>query len=125
MLPFFLYFVAAMLTGFHVYTLLTLAVFGVPFNLLHLISLLGSFCLLIAAYVSLFKPGAAAKIALLACLPIWCFYAPATAALIPARFHRQASVLSSPLSDKTLEAALCLALRTNPKPHSTRGADYA
>jgi len=74
MLPFFLYFVAALLTGFHVYTLLTLAVFGAQFNLLHLVALLGSFCLLIAAYVSLFKPRAAAQIALLACLLIWCFY---------------------------------------------------
>jgi hypothetical protein len=107
MLPFLLYFVAAVLTGFHVYTLLTLAVYGVPFNLLHLISLLGSLCLVIAAFVSLFRPGAAAKIALLACLLIWCFYAPATAALIRAGFHRQTSVLVTPGPSRNLQAAFC------------------
>jgi len=123
MLPFFLYFVAALLTGFHVYTLLTLAVFGAQFNLLHLVALLGSFCLLIAAYVSLFKPRAAAQIALLACLLIWCFYAPATATLIRAKFHRHtSSQLASP-GAATLESALYSAPRTHPKPHSTCGAD--
>lgn len=88
MLPFCLYFVAAIITGFQVYSLLTLAVYGVPFNLLHLASLLGSLCLLVAAYVSLFRPHAAAKLALLACLGMWCFYGPATANLIRTKLHK-------------------------------------
>jgi hypothetical protein len=79
MIPFFLYFVAGLVTGFHVYTLLALAVLGVPINPLEFVSLLGSLCLLIAAYVSLFKPDAAAKLALIAALAMWSFYGPAIA----------------------------------------------
>ncbi|MFZ0770071.1 MAG: hypothetical protein WAN08_01500, partial [Candidatus Sulfotelmatobacter sp.] len=78
MLPFCLYFVAGIVTGFHVYTL-ALAMYGARLNPLELVSLLGSLCLLIAAYVSLSKPNAAAKIALLASLMSWCFYGPAIA----------------------------------------------
>lgn len=44
MLPFSLYFAASVITGFHVYTLLALAVYGAPPNPLELVSLLGSLC---------------------------------------------------------------------------------
>jgi len=93
MLPFCLYFVASVITGFHVYTLLALAVYGAPSNSLELVSLLGSLCLLIAAYVSLFKPYTAARLALIACLAIWCFYGPAIAKSIRPKLGGQSSVL--------------------------------
>ncbi len=79
MIPFILYFVAGTVTGFHVYTLLSLAVLGGPLHPFELVSLAGSLCLLIAAYLSLFKPHAAARLALIASLAIWCFYGPAIA----------------------------------------------
>ena len=88
MLPFALYFVTAVLTGFHAYALLSFVAYGVPLNPLELISFLGSFCLLIAAYVSLFRPRAAARVALIACLAMWCFYAPAIANLVRTKFAR-------------------------------------
>ena len=97
MVPFLLYFVTGVITGFHVYTLLALTVYGVPFNPLEFVALLGSLCLLIAAYVSVFKPYAAARLALLACLALWCFYGPAIAKSIRTKhdkprsaFHGQA-----------------------------------
>ncbi|MFZ0299991.1 MAG: hypothetical protein WAM13_16685 [Candidatus Sulfotelmatobacter sp.] len=93
MLPFCLYFVAGIVTGFHVYTL-ALAMYGARLNPLELVSLLGSLCLLIAAYVSLFKPNAAAKIALLASLMIWCFYGPAIAKSVRTKFDKQSSAFS-------------------------------
>jgi hypothetical protein len=77
LIPFFLYLVAGAVTGFHVYFLLVLAAFGAPANPLELVSLVGSLCLIVAAYLSLFKPHAAARLALLAALAIWCFYGPA------------------------------------------------
>ena len=92
MLPFVLYFVTAVVTSFHVYTLLSFAMYGVPVNLLELLSLLGSFCLLIAAYVSLFRPHAAARLALLACLVMWSFYAPAIAKIVRTRWAKPAAV---------------------------------
>lgn len=92
MLPFCLYFVAGLVTGYHVYTLLALTVYGAPFNPLELLSLLGSFCLVIAAYLSLFKPYAAARLALLASLVIWGFYGPAIAKSIRTKFDRQNAV---------------------------------
>lgn len=49
---------------------------------LELVSLTGSLGLLLAAYLSLFKPHAAAKLALIASLAIWCFYGPAIARAI-------------------------------------------
>jgi len=91
MFPFCLYFCTGVITGFHVYTLVALAVYGAPFNPLELLSLLGSLCLLIAAYVSLFKPYAAARLALIACLAIWCFYGPAVAKTIRTKFDKQSS----------------------------------
>ena len=95
MLPFFLYFVASLITGFHVCMLLALSAHGAPSNPLELVSLLGSLCLLIAAYVSLFKPKAAARLALIACLTIWCFYGPAIAKSVRRKVARQSSVLPS------------------------------
>ncbi len=92
MLPFCLYFATGVITGLHVYTLLALAVYGVPFNPLELVSFLGSLCLLIAAFVSLFKPHAAARLALLASLAIWCFYGPAIAKSIRTKLDKQSSV---------------------------------
>ena len=101
MLPFCLYFVAGVVTGYHVYTLLALTVYGAPFNPLELISLLGSLCLVIAAYLSLYKPYAAARLALLASLVIWGFYGPAIAKSIRTKFDKQnaaphAQVLMTP-----------------------------
>jgi hypothetical protein len=93
MLPFCLYFVAGIATGFHVYTL-ALAIYGATLNPLEFVSLLGSLCLLIAAYVSLSKPNAAAKIALLASLMIWCFYGPAIAKSVRTRLRKQSSAFS-------------------------------
>lgn len=92
MLPFVIYFVTGVITGFHVYTLLALTVYGVPFNPLELLSLLGSLGLLIAAYVSLYKPRAAARIALLAALAIWSLYGPAIARSLRTRFDKQSPV---------------------------------
>jgi hypothetical protein len=92
MLPFCLYFAAGAITGFHVYTLLVVVVYGAPFNPLELVALLGSLCLLLAAYVSLFKPYAAARLALLASLAIWCFYGPAIARSIRTKVDKQSSV---------------------------------
>ena len=88
MLPFVLYFVTGVVTGFHLYTLLSFAVYGAPVNWLELVALLGSFCLLIAAFVSLFRPAGAARLALVACLLMWCFYAPAIAKTVRARFAK-------------------------------------
>jgi len=79
MIPFLLYLAAGVVTGFHVYTLLMLAVLGAPVNPLELVSLLGSLGLLVAAYWSVFNPHAAARLALVAALAMWCFYGPALA----------------------------------------------
>lgn len=92
MLPFVLYFVTAIFTGYHLYVLMSLVVYGVPVNPLELLAFLGSLVLLIAAYVSLFRPRAAARIALIACLALWCFYAPAIANYVRARMHKSASM---------------------------------
>jgi hypothetical protein len=94
MLPFFVYFVAGVVTGFHVYSLLALTVLGVPTYPLEFVSLLGSLCLILAAYLSLFKPHAAARLAQLASLAIWMFYGPATVGAIEARMHKEKSELS-------------------------------
>ncbi len=84
------------MTGFHVYTLLALTVLGTPFNPLELVSLLGSLGLMLAAYVSLFKPHAAARLALIASLAIWCFYGPAIAKTIRTRFDKQNAGMHGP-----------------------------
>jgi hypothetical protein len=95
MLPFILYLITAVVTGFHLYSLLSLAVYGVPFNLFELVCLLGSFCLMIAAYVSLFKPHAAARVALIACLLMWSFYGPALAKIVRNSFGKPATLSHS------------------------------
>ena len=95
MLPFVLYFVAGAVTGYHVYTLLLLVLYGGSINVLELVSLLGSLCLLIAAYVSLIRPLAAARLALIACLAVWCFYGPAIANLVRLRITKHAGVSRS------------------------------
>lgn len=82
MLPFLLYLVTGLVTGFHIWTLLSLALYGVPVDPLELVALLGSFCLLIAAYLSLYRPYIAARLALLASLAVWSFYGPAIATLV-------------------------------------------
>jgi len=92
MLAFAIYFVAATITGYHLYTLLSFALYGAPFNLLELLALLGSFCLLIAAYVSLFRPHAGARVALIACLVMCSFYGPAIAKIVGTRFAKPAAV---------------------------------
>lgn len=104
MLPFTLYVVTGVVTGLHVYTLM-FAGFGMPFNPLELISLLGSLCLLIAAYLSLFKPAAAARLALVAALAMWCFYGPAIANRVRAHLRRPAAMSQYmlPLSDRAPE----------------------
>ena len=93
MLPFVLYFATGAVTGFQVYTLLLLSLYGVAVNPLELVALLGSFCLLIAACISLFRPQAAARLALVAALAIWCFYGPAIAKVVRTRLERR-SVLT-------------------------------
>src|SRR6202158_857818 len=92
MLPFILYFITAVLTGFHLNALLSFTLYGAPFNLLELVAMFGSFCLLIAAYVSLFKPDAAGRLALIACLAMWCFYGPAIAKIVRTRLGKPAAV---------------------------------
>src|SRR5579863_10783135 len=92
MLPFCLYFIVALLTGFHVYSLLALTLYGVPFNPLELVSLLGSLGLLIAAGISLFKPTAAAKVALIASLLVWSFYGPTITRVVRNKLNHPAVI---------------------------------
>jgi hypothetical protein len=96
MLPFCLYFVAGVATGFHVFILLALTVYGAPFNSLELVCLLGSVGLLIAAFISLFKPFAAARIAFIACLMTWSFYGPAIAKVVRTKFDKHSAVSANP-----------------------------
>jgi hypothetical protein len=93
MLPFIIYFVTAIITAVHLLTLLSLAAYGVTISPFELLALLGSFLILIAAYISLFRPYAAARIALLAALIMWSFYGPAIATYIHERLAKR-SVLS-------------------------------
>jgi hypothetical protein len=91
-LPFVLYSVTGVVTGFHLYTLFALVVYGAPFDPLELVALSGSFGLLMAAYVSLFRPHAGAKLALVAALATWCFYGPAIAKVVRTRLDRKCKV---------------------------------
>ncbi len=116
MLPFCLYFVAGVVTGYHVYTLLALTVYGAPFNPLELLSVVGSLCLVIAAYISLYKPYAAARLALLASLVIWGFYGPAIAKSIRTKFDKQnatphAQLLVTPQEPRKIPAAAMFLLQ--------------
>ncbi len=99
MLPFIIYFVSAMVTGIHLLTLLSLAAYGVTISPFELLAVLGSFLMLVAAYISLFRPYAAARIALLAAIIMWSFYGPAIATYIHARLAKR-----SVLSEVTLPA---------------------
>lgn len=105
MLPFLIYSVTAVLTGFHVYVLLSYAVYGAPVNLLELVCLLGSFCMLVAAYISLFRPRAAARLALIAALTMWSFYGPAIARMVQTKQTTSSAIeklppASSPVNSK-------------------------
>jgi hypothetical protein len=93
MLPFVIYFVTAIVTGVHLLTLLSLAAYGVTVSPFELLAVLGSFLILIAAYVSLSRPYAAARIALLAAILMWSFYGPAIATYVRGRLAKR-SVLS-------------------------------
>jgi hypothetical protein len=93
MLPFVIYFVTAIVTGVHLLTLLSLAAYGVTVSPFELLAVLGSFLILIAAYVSLSRPYAAARIALLAAILMWSFYGPAIATNVRGRLAKR-SVLS-------------------------------
>ena len=88
MLPFIVYFAAGAVTAFHVYVLVGI---GKALNVLEFASLLGSVCLIVSGYISLFKPSVAAKLALIASLAAWCFYAPGIAAIAKTGWHRQVS----------------------------------
>jgi hypothetical protein len=87
MLPFLLYFAAGSATAMHVYTLLSLGVFGATRSVLELVALAGSVCLIVSAYISLFKPHSGAKVALIAALGSWCFYAPGIAITLEGGWH--------------------------------------
>jgi hypothetical protein len=89
MFPFVLYAVTAAVSGYHVYFLLTLGMFGVPQSASEYISLAMSACLLICAYISVYRPVQAAKIGLVAALGMWIFYGPAIISTIRAGQHRQ------------------------------------
>jgi hypothetical protein len=93
MLPFIIYFVTAIVTGVHLLTLLSLAAYGVTISPFELWAALGSFSLLISAYISLFRPYAAARIVLLAAIIMWAFYGPAIATYVRGRLAKR-SVLS-------------------------------
>ncbi len=97
MISFCFYFITALITGFH--ALLALGAYGLPFNPLELLSLLGSLCLLMAAYVSLFRPHAGARVALLACLLIWCFYGPAISKSIRTKASPKHSASANRVTD--------------------------
>ncbi len=114
MLPFLLYFSVGAVTGYHVYTLLLFAVYGAPFNPLELVSLLGSLCLFVAAYLSLFRPYAAGRLALIACLAIWCFYGPAIARTVRTRLGKPVAVSNLSLQIDLRTEALKGRLRTLP-----------
>jgi len=77
------------------YTLVSFSLQGAPFNPLEVISLLGSVGLLIAAYISLYRPAAGARVALIAALVIWVFYAPAIATSVRKRLATAPAVVSA------------------------------
>jgi len=93
MLPFVIYFVTGIVTALHIGSLLVVALYGIPVSPLEVVALAGSFCLLLAAYVTLYRPRAAAKIALIATFILWSFYGPAIAGRI-----RAGSLKPAPIS---------------------------
>jgi hypothetical protein len=98
MLPFSLYATAGILTTVHLYLLLVFAAYAPAANLLEWVALAGSLCLLSAAGISLFKPRAAARVALIACLLLWTFYAPATVKTLQTKVLRHRVVTEHPIS---------------------------
>jgi len=97
MLPFSLYATAGILTAVHLYLLLVFAASAPAANLLEWVALAGSLCLLSAACISLFKPRAAAQVALVACLLIWTFYTPATVKTLQTKVLRH-RLVTEPVS---------------------------
>jgi hypothetical protein len=91
MLPFLLYLLAGVITAIH---LLFLALAGAPLHPLQILCLAGSACLIVAGFLSLFKPYTAARLALLASLAMWCFYGPAIARTIRTKLHRNSAAVS-------------------------------
>ena len=85
MFPFSLYAIAGILTAVHLYLLLVFTAHAPAVNVLEWVALLGSLWLLVAACLSLYRPRVAAQVALIACLLIWTFYAPATVKTMQAK----------------------------------------
>jgi hypothetical protein len=77
MFPFTIYLVTALATGVQVHWLLMWAIWGAPTHPVQFISLGGSFVLLLASFVALFRPRAAAVIAIVGSLAIFTYYVPA------------------------------------------------
>jgi hypothetical protein len=90
-LVFLLYFVAGVTTGLHI---LLMSGANNSLHPLQMVGLLGSVGLLIGAYLSLFQPDAAAKMALLASLLLWCFYGPAIAKAMSPKVHTPSAGLA-------------------------------
>jgi len=72
-----LYLVTGVVTGFHVFYLMMLAIWGAPISPLQYVSMMGSAGLLVASVVAVFKPRLASEIALAGAIAIWSFYIPA------------------------------------------------
>ncbi len=77
MLNFLSYILAGILTGCDLLYLIVWSTWGGPVHILEFIAAAGAGLLVLAAYVSLSKPRAAAQIALSAALSEWAFYLPA------------------------------------------------
>ena len=78
MFPFLLFATTGLTTGYQVYRLLMLAaLWGAPTSPLQYVSFLGSFALLGAAVLSLFRYRIAVQFALVFAFVIWLFYGPA------------------------------------------------
>lgn len=89
MLPFVLYAATGGVTGCHIYFLLVLGRYGVPQNIWEFVALLLSLCIVICAYISIYRPILAARIALVSALGMWCFYGPAIVATVRAGHLKQ------------------------------------
>ncbi len=110
MVPLLVYLVAGLITGVHLFVLLSSAILGGSFSGLEVLSLLGSVCLAATAYVALFRPYLAAKIALPSALVSWCFYGPSIrASLATVRPHNFADIRAEVLP---YLAVISLALAT-------------
>ena len=71
-----LYMATALTTGFQVYWVLMMAIWGAPTSPLEFVSICGSVVLFIAGVLAKWRPRAAAMTALCASAAIWSFYAP-------------------------------------------------